>query len=429
MNIRLYPSRLSGSLSAVASKSHAHRAMICAALSDGPTDLRLSCVSQDIEVTANCLNALGASVILQENGIAAIKPVLSKIQQAELDCKESGSTLRFLLPVAGAICEKTHFTGCGRLPERPLGPLVEAMESHGCHFAGSKLPFTVHGIMTGGRFALPGNVSSQFISGVLLALPLLNGGEVVLTTGVESAGYLHMTVDTMARFGVVVEETAQGYRVAPSAHYRSPGSLTVEGDWSNAAVWLAIAAISGEICITGLSLDSKQGDKEIAALLCASGVEIRSEGGKTTAKPVSEIHLPPIIDAGDIPDLIPVLAALALCQKGETRVVNAGRLRLKESDRLFSLARELRKLGGDIEEMPDGLVIRGTGRLKGGAADGCGDHRIVMALTVASTICENPVLIEGAQAIKKSYPNFFSDFVHLGGRLSIDATDEKPSVM
>jgi 3-phosphoshikimate 1-carboxyvinyltransferase len=421
VKIRLFPSRLSGIISAVASKSHAHRAMICAALSDRPTDLHLSCISQDIEVTASCLNALGASVKLQENGAFAIKPAPTKIQQAELDCKESGSTLRFLLPVAGAICEKTYFTGGGRLPERPLGPLVEAMESHSCRFVGRKLPFTVHGIMTGGCFELPGNVSSQFISGVLLVLPLLNGGEVELTTGVESTGYLRMTVDTMARFGVNVEKTKQGYRVAARARYRSPGSLTVEGDWSNAAVWLAIAAIGKEICITGLSLNSTQGDKEIVALLRASGVEIQVEGDKTTAKPASEIQLPPIIDAGDIPDLIPVLAALALYQKGETRVVNAGRLRLKESDRLSCLARELRKLGGDIKEMSDGLVIRGTGRLRGGTADGCGDHRIVMALTVASTISEAPVLIEGAQAIEKSYPDFFSDFVNLGGKLSIDA--------
>ncbi len=392
-------------------------------MADHPTRLLLGRTSQDIAVTAGCLKALGAKIDMSEEGHIDILPLPNAgrytIAEAALDCMESGSTLRFLLPVAASVCQKTHFTGRGRLPKRPLTPLIQAMEAHGCRFEESGLPFTVNGMMTGGEFLLPGNVSSQFITGILLALPLIGGGEVTLTTPIESAGYLRLTVDTLAQFGVRVHAMKEGYRVASDARYRSPGKLVMEGDWSNSAVWLAAAAMGNPVEVTGLSYAASQGDKEVVALMRAAGASIQTTNDKITTSPASSFKFPPVIDAADIPDLIPVLSVLALFNNGETRFVNAGRLRLKESDRLAGLSHELRKLGGDITETPDGLSVRGTGRLKGGTANGCGDHRIVMALAAASTICSNPVTIYGAQAVEKSYPEFFDDFAKLGGKIEV----------
>lgn len=423
MNIRLFPTRLGGSIVAVASKSHVHRALIGAAMADHPTRLLLGRTSQDIAVTAGCLKAIGAKIDMSEEGHIDVFPLPNPgrhtVARAALDCMESGSTLRFLLPVAAAVCQKTLFTGSGRLPKRPMIPLIQAMEAHGCRFEGTVLPFTVNGMMTGGEFFLPGNVSSQFITGILLALPLVGGGEVTLTTPIESSGYLRLTVDTMAQFGVWVHQMKKGYRVASDARYRSPGTLVMEGDWSNSAVWLAAAAMGNPVEVTGLSYAASQGDKEVVSLLRAAGASVQATNDKITISPASSFKFPPVVDAADIPDLIPVLSVLALFNNGETRFVNAGRLRLKESDRLAALSQELRKLGGDITETPDGLAVRGTGRLKGGTANGCGDHRIVMALAAASIICDNPVTIHEAQAVEKSYPAFFDDLVKLGGKTEV----------
>lgn len=416
MNITLFPSALSGSLPAVTSKSYGHRAMICAALADKPTSLSMNLLSADIAATADCLAALGASIDTSANGIVKVSPVHLTEGTPLLDCNESGSTLRFLLPVTAALADRAFFFGRGRLPERPLSPLITAMTSHGCRFEGECLPFTVEGRLESGRFLLPGNISSQFITGILLALPLVRGGEVVLTTPLESAGYLDMTLDVMRRFGVAVLRTPEGFSVSQDAAYRSPESFLVEGDWSNSAFWLAAGALSEKILLTGLNLCSAQGDRAIVKLLRAFGAEVSECENEVSVSRGSSALSPQVIDASNIPDLVPVLASVALNAKGETIIKNAGRLRLKESDRLRCIADGLQSLGGNVVETADGLIITGSGRLKGGHADGCNDHRIVMALAVASLLCDGPVEISGAEAVSKSYPGFFEDFAHLGGK-------------
>jgi 3-phosphoshikimate 1-carboxyvinyltransferase len=420
MIVRLFRSRLRGRLPAVTSKSHAHRAMICAALADAATKLEMRRLSEDIRVTAGCINALGGLVSLSEIGSSTVRPIKGSVGSAALDCAESGSTLRFMLPVAASLAGRAYFSGRGRLPERPLEPLIQEMEKHGCSFDAKSLPLTVCGPMTGGSFALPGDISSQFISGILLALPKIGGGEIKVTTPVESKGYIDLTIKTMEQFGVSVDRQDDLYRVTPSACYQSPGHLAIEGDWSNAAVWLAAGAMGVGTTVEGLRRDSAQADSQITALLKASGAGIEAADGRVTVVPTQANTLPDVIDVSDIPDLVPVLTVLALHKIGETQIVNAGRLRIKESDRLASLSGQLGKIGAKIVEMPDGLHITGTGRLLGGEADGCNDHRIVMALALASSLCEGELVIRGADAVAKSYPEFFEDFKALGGRCSQD---------
>jgi 3-phosphoshikimate 1-carboxyvinyltransferase len=418
MDIRIFPSRLSGILPAVSSKSYAHRALICAALSDRETVLLMDSTSEDIETTAGCLRALGAKIRTETPGTVRISPVSRVSNTPILDCGESGSTLRFLLPVASALCERVTFTGKGRLPERPIAPLTAALAAHGCRFNSRKLPLTVEGKIRGEGFSLPGDISSQFISGILLALPLMGGGQISLTTPLQSAAYVDMTIDTMKSFQVEVSRPQNGFSVEKNTWYVTTGDFAVEGDWSNAAFWLAAGALSGGISLTGLAPGSSQGDRGIISSLRAFGAEVSEADGKISASP-GAARAPQVIDASGIPDLVPVLAVMASGVKGKTVIKNAARLRLKESDRLKTIAKGLGDLGGDIKETADGLVIRGCGKLKGGRADGANDHRIVMALAVAAILCAEPVEITGSEAVAKSYPGFFEDFQKLGGRFEV----------
>ena len=416
MDIRISPSRLSGRISAISSKSDAHRALICAALSDAPTELSLNGSSVDIETTIRCLQSLGAAFDVSENSIR-VRPIGRAAQAAELDCAESGSTLRFLLPVAAALGCAASFTGQGRLPERPVSPLKEELEAHGCQLDRAFLPIALSGQLQSGAFTLPGNVSSQFLTGLLLCFPLLpEGGEIALTTALESAGYVEMTVQTMRRFGVHVQRTERGFCVPAGQRYHSPGRLAICGDWSSAAFWLCAGALSGEIACGGLDENSAQGDRAVEPLLAQMGAQVCRAGQEVAVRPgaLSAIQ----IDAGNIPDLIPVLAAVAAAASGKTHITNAARLRIKESDRLLSVTDTLRRLGADIEELPDGLIIRGKPRLKGGEVSSWGDHRIAMSAAIASLACEKDVIIRDAQVVSKSYPGFWADFEKLGGRIT-----------
>jgi 3-phosphoshikimate 1-carboxyvinyltransferase len=393
MIARVRPGALSGRVEAIASKSAAHRVLMLSALSDGPTVISPDAHSGDIDATLACLPALGASCEVLNDGFlvrpGAIPP------SGAADCRESGSTLRFLIPLAAAVGAPTRFVGCGRLPERPLGPLVEALAAHGCAFDQGKLPFTLSGRLTGGEFRLPGDVSSQFITGLLMALPLVGGGRIRLTSPLESAGYVRMTVSAMARFGVRVLEDPEGWLV-PAARYHSPGALTVEGDWSNAAFFLAAGVQVG-----GLDGGSAQPDRAIGSMLAAFSAEKRA------------------LDVRETPDLMPILAAVAATTPGETRVSGAARLRIKESDRLRAMAEGIRAIGGDCDELPDGLVVRCAQLPEGGTVDAAGDHRIAMAFAIAGTRCRGPVTILGAEAVNKSYPAFFEDFRRLGGDVDV----------
>lgn len=416
MDVTIDPKALSGSIRAIPSKSDAHRLLICAALSDGPVRLLMDASSEDIDATVDCLKALG-SVITKDSDGFTVLPIAAVPEDPLLDCRESGSTLRFLLPLAAALSPKACFTGRGRLPERPLRPLITAMEEHGVIFSQDRLPFAVTGRLKAGHYRVPGNVSSQYISGLLLALAALGGGSSVeLKTQLVSSGYVKITCHALKRFQIEVVTTGRGWRIPPGQTVRSPGEIQVEGDWSNAGFFLVSGALGSDVTVKGLDPGSPQGDKLVLDVLGSFGAKVTADDH---AIRVSKGHLKGrVIDCRQIPDALPILAVLAASSEGETEFINAGRLRLKESDRLSATARMIRSLGGSAKERPEGLVVQGAS-LKGGTVDGAGDHRIVMAAAIAATVCLRPVTIKGSEAVRKSYPHFFDDYISLGGRVHV----------
>ncbi len=413
MNITIAPGGLSGALPAISSKSHAHRLAICAAMADGRTTIALPTTSVDIETTLDCLEALGAT-ISRTQGQVAITPRVTAPTMAHLHCMESGSTFRFMLPVAAAVAETVSFTGCGRLPQRPIDDLRTALETHGVAFSAPALPFVTQGKLQGGDFSLPGNVSSQYITGLLLALPLAQGDSTItLTSPLQSGAYVDITLGALAQFGVVIHQTATGYAIPGNQTFTTPGEVKVEGDWSNAAFFLVAGAMSKPVTLTGLDMTSPQGDKAIVEVLRQFGAVVTVDG---TAVTVAPGHLQGcVIDIDPIPDALPALAVLATCATGETQFVNGARLRLKESDRLESTAVMLNQLGGCAIEQPEGLIVHGKA-LVGGTVDSYQDHRIAMAAAIAATVCTQEVTITRAEAVEKSYPQFYHDFHRLGGQ-------------
>lgn len=398
----LMPRPIGGSISAIASKSQAHRLLICAALADRETEIFCSETSQDIEATARCLGALGAK-ISYKNSVYSVCPIEKMRKNALLDCGESGSTLRFLLPVVAALGAEATFLMKGRLPQRPLSPLWEELEKHGCRLSRpTEDTLLCEGQLRGGRFPLAGNVSSQFISGLLFALPLLEEpSKIILTTPLESASYVEMTRRALGQFGVAPEV----WKISPQA-YRSQGAHKVEGDWSNAAFWLCAGAISRSVTVIGLAPDSPQGDRQVLDVLRAFGAEVMWANTAVTVTP-KKLQATQI-DARDIPDLVPPLALVAACAEGTTRIYGAERLKIKESDRLLTVAQTLNALGSQVEITEDGLLITG-GKLTGGCVDSCNDHRIAMLSAIASAVCAAPIRLAGAEAVNKSYPRFWED--------------------
>lgn len=413
MTVSVNPSLPSGSIKAIASKSVAHRLLICAAFADKKTRIRCEETNKDIEATAACLSALGAKII-RSAPYYEVEPVSpDKVNKnALLACGESGSTLRFLVPVVAALGADAYFVMEGRLPHRPLSPLREELEAHGVTLSpeGSN-PLRVSGKLCGDSFSIEGNVSSQFISGMLFALSLLDRTATLTVTGkIESAPYINITSDALALFGAAPEVKENVYEISSLGALRSPETLEVEGDWSNAAFPLCLGVLGkGSVTVTGLNTASSQGDMKIVEL-------IRRFGGKLTATPdgcgytsESSALCGIDIDASQIPDLVPILATLASVAEGETRIYGAARLRLKESDRLESVSAMLCGLGADVSETEDGLIVRGKRRLTGGRVSSFNDHRIAMSAAVAAAVCENEVIIDGAEATAKSYPTFWDD--------------------
>lgn len=418
MDISITPAALTGTVEAVESKSDAHRLLICAALSGKPTEITIKSISKDIAATMDCFTAMGCKIKTVGN-MVTVNPLWQTLADTPLlDCGESGSTLRFLLPVAAALRDKFHITGSGRLPERPLSAIIEAMQANGCTFSGEMLPLQVEGKLSSGRYELPGNVSSQFVSGLLFALPLLQGtSEIVLTSPLESSGYVDMTLSTLAKFGISVICEKDRFVISGGQKYSSPGSVCVEGDWSNAAFWLAAGAINGQVACTGLDADSLQSDRRMLDILLQMGADASFENSTAFAGR-RELHAISL-DVGEIPDLVPVLAAVAAVSNGISVIRNAGRVRLKESDRLHAIAQSLNAIGADVQELEDSLVIRGKEQLAGGTVHGCNDHRIVMALAAVAGACKAPIIIQGAEAVEKSYPDFFRDYNKLGGLANV----------
>lgn len=392
MDICITPKKLYGNINAIPSKSQAHRMLICAAFSDQPTTLICPETNRDIEATANCLTALGAGITWLSNGYR-VKPIEEVPFRASLPCQDSGSTLRFLLPIAGALGVDTVFQMTGRLPQRPLTPLWEEMERMGCTLTRPTADtIRCTGRLRSGEYAINGTVSSQFISGLLFALSLLPGQSRLQVLGkLESAPYVSMTLAAMERFGI----SCNDYCFPGNGRFHSPGTVTVEGDWSNAAFFLAAQALGSPIQVGNLNPDSPQGDRACARLL-----------------PELKDNL--TISAADIPDLVPILAVTAAANQGAV-FTDIGRLRLKESDRVASVMDMLRALGGQTEADETTLTVYGTG-LHGGTVDSHNDHRIAMSAAIAATVCDSPVTILGAQCVEKSYPKFFTDYTSLGGQ-------------
>ena len=408
------PSVIRGTLTPPPSKSAAHRLLIAAALA-GEGRVRGLSLSADMEATLRAVRGLGVSVRLEGDAACfAPAPPPSSPSPLKVDCGESGSTLRFLIPLYAARGVPAVFTGHGRLPQRPLGVYADCLPAHGVTLsAASGLPLTVTGRLTGGDFALPGDVSSQFITGLLFALPLCReDSRLRLTTPLESAGYVDMTLQVLRQAGIRLEPLENGWFIPGSQTYR-PLDAAVESDWSQAAFLLAAGALGGEVALTGLNPASAQGDREALALFRRFGAVIEEAPGRLVCRkaPLRGID----IDAAQIPDLVPVLAVTAALADGITHITGAARLRLKESDRLAAVAAGIRRLGGRVEEGPDFLTVTGVPRLAGGRAEGFNDHRVVMALAVAALGCEAPVTVTDAESVAKSWPAFFEDYRAIGG--------------
>lgn len=381
--------------------------MILAALAEGETLLPVLPASGDLLATMDCLRQLGAVFTKGENGLRVTPCRENVAAPLRLDCRESGSTLRFLLPVAAALGLPAVFTGRGRLPERPVEELLAAMEQNGITVKKRERPWeiTLAGQLQPGKYPLPGNVSSQYVSGLMMALPLLEGpSEITVTGGLESGGYAAMTEEMLGRFGVKWNKTAAGWQIPGGRGYQSPGRVTVGGDWSQAAFWLVLGALAGPVTVTGLEADSLQPDRAVLTLLRQMGarVEISPEGVTVYPGPLEGLAA----DMSGCPDLLPPLAVAMAFARGESRLTGAGRLRWKESDRLAGTAALLRALGGRAEERPDGLWIAGGG-LRGGVADPRGDHRLAMAAGVAAMACREPVTVQNAECVEKSYPGWW----------------------
>ncbi len=418
-NVVITPAALNGRVTVPPSKSAVHRAVLCAAMAKGVSKIRGVDFSNDIKATISCVRALGADIQTDRDTLTIDGTRLFSQKQAELSCGESGSTLRFLIPIAAAGAVTACFTGCGRLPQRPIGIYLDCLPEKGVSMqTESGLPLTVSGALHSGVFSLPGNVSSQFVTGLLLALPMLEGdSEIVLTSPLESAGYIDMTIETMARFGVNVQRTGTGYFIKGGQRY-IPRDMVCEGDWSQAAFFLAAGSLGGGVTVEGLNLSSAQGDRMCAQLFERFGAKITYGKNSVTAEQSALRGIQ--IDARQIPDLVPILAVTAAFAGGTTVITGAGRLRIKESDRLMAIADGLSVLGASIKETGDGLIITGVSSLAGGIAQGYNDHRIVMALSVAAIKADGLVTITDRESIGKSYPAFFEDYNALGGKAAFE---------
>ena len=393
MDITINPRKLRGSIQIIPSKSQAHRLLICAAFADGATTLLCPETNRDIEATVDCLNALGTHIERTANGYS-VDPVSHIPASATLNCHESGSTLRFMLPIAGALGVDATFRMAGRLPNRPLSPLWEEMERMGCALT-RPTPDTIRcqGKLRPGAYSIDGGVSSQYITGLLFALSLMETQSTLAITGeLESRPYIDLTKNALRTFGCDPDNLG-------GQHFHTPGTLSVEGDWSNGAFFLAAAALGSQLEILGLKPDSAQGDRAVVRHL--QDIQAGS----------------PTISARDIPDLVPILAVTAAANRGAV-FTDIRRLRLKESDRVASTIAMIGNLGGRAEANGETLTVFGTG-LTGGRVDSVNDHRIAMAAAIGSTVCLEPVTILGAEAVRKSYPRFWEEFTRLGGNYEL----------
>ena len=417
-DVKFSPFVPNGTVNVPPSKSDVHRAIICAAMANGVSRISPVALSNDIKATIGCIKALGADAVLENNVLTVDGTNMYKNKTALLDCGESGSTLRFFIPIAAVGNVNATFVGNGKLPQRPIGIFTEALPKAGtvCKTEGG-LPLEIKGQLKSGIFEIPGNVSSQFITGLLLALPILEGdSEIVLTSPLESVGYIAMTIRTMKQFGVNIQATEKGWHIKGGQSYK-PCDYTTDGDWSQAAFFMVLGAVSGKVTVKGVAKDSTQGDKKCAEILARFGAKVTQLDNEVT---VEKGELKAItIDASQIPDLVPVLSVCAAFAEGTTKIINAERLRIKECDRLKATAELLNNLGGKVKELSDGLEITGVSSLKGGNVNGYNDHRIVMSAAVCAARSDEDITATFAMSINKSYPDFYIDYNSIGGKANV----------
>lgn len=385
MTVKILPSELKGSIQAISSKSYAHRILIACALCETPTKVHINHFSEDIKATITAITNIGCKVDIYGDCVT-VTPSTRAINPTVF-CNESGTTARMLLPVLSAIFDSSTLTGAGSLLSRPFGDLVDALHQNGTICDSPKLPINISNKLNAGDFSISGGKSSQYISGLMYALPLLKSdSNIILTSPLQSQGYVDMTVDVINQFGVQT-----GYNIKGNQNYTSPNEIAVEGDWSNSAFWLA----SG-VDVIGLNNNSLQKDSLF-----------------NQVKDCSEV------DVGDIPDLVPILAVYSAIKKQPMRIYNASRLKIKESNRIDTVKSMMKSIGVTIQTSEDELVIDHKTELRGGVVDSFNDHRIVMASAIAGCYCKDGVTITNTQAVDKSYPLFFEHFKNLGGKIDV----------
>ncbi len=413
MNIKITPKKLHGTVHIPASKSAAHRLLICAALADGVSHIDGVDISRDITATMDVLTAFGATFAQNEKSISVTGiGAKEKPKEAIADCCESGSTLRFLLPVAAALGIPTTFLGQGRLPERPITAYLRELPPKGIQFSATHLPLSLEGQLKAGTYQLEGDVSSQYVSGLLFALALLeDDSEIQMLSCLESRPYVDMTIDSLRQFGVSIKQTKRGFFI-PGGQKFLAQDVTVEGDYSQAAFFYVANALGSDIQLENLNTNSVQGDRRI--------VEIAESMQRAITQNEPAGFL---VDASHIPDLVPILAVLGTFGNRPSRIVGARRLAIKESNRLVTTAKMLNALGGNVTAKADGLEIEPVSCLHGGTINSYGDHRIAMCAAIAATRCTGDVTILHGECVEKSYPNFYEDYQQLGGTTHVIALE------
>lgn len=413
---------LNGRVNIPSSKSIAHRAIICGGLAAGKSRISNLDFSDDLLATADGMSCLGAELEKKQSGLIVDGTKFKQEQNSNftkiIDCNESGTSLRLLLPLSLSRQGSFVFKCRGNLGKRPLDPYFKIFERQGIEysFTQDRLQLKVRGCLRPDEFSLRGDLSSQFISGLLLALPLLEGdSKLIITTELESKGYVDLTLDLLEKFGLEVQNSNYREFYLPGRQEYRPQNINLEGDFSQAAFYLVAGILGSNVECNGLDIDSLQGDKAILELIDSMGGRLKIT--KQSIKGLNSSTKGSVIDGSQIPDLVPVLAVLAALSSGTTKIVNAGRLRIKESDRLQAVCDGLYRLGAEINQLDDGLLIKGREYLVGGQVDSWNDHRIAMALAIASTRCKNPVIITNSDVVKKSYPGFWDDFKSLGGKI------------
>ncbi|MGI6751216.1 MAG: 3-phosphoshikimate 1-carboxyvinyltransferase [Anaerovoracaceae bacterium] len=405
MDINITPGKLSGSIRAIPSGSHAQRVFICAALADRPTDVLMKGDSKDVEILMKCLRSLGAHIKVLKEDRFRVEPISKKGNKKTnvvLQCGDSASTFRFLLPVAAAIKENVTLEGDGRLVSLPMEPIKEALSRQGCRITGEGMPLSIKGRLKPGVFHLPGEISAQWVTGLILAATTMKGdSEIILDVHLEEEDYVDLTRDVLERYGVDVYEQPKGYIIPGKQNFKAPREIRIEGDWITSAFWMAANALGNKINCEGLNQRSVQGNRRILTLL--QSIE---DGG--------------VIDCSHIPDLVAPLGVVAAVTPGTIRFENCERLRLKEIDRLDALINALVAIGANISESGNGFTVQGRESLEGGPVDAMGDYSIGMAMAIAATCCREEMTIIGGEGIEKIYINFFDEYKKLGGKVKIN---------